>query len=114
MQTITNKNRPGLHYVTDGLFTGQAADTGVRFLWSSFGKEGYTGSAGSLLSDNGEDITGKFWDDRPYNNVLSWMTDRYDVEGSVSGDDNVSDFHAMMGVWRHRFVLYLYLHFAKK
>ena len=60
VQTITNKNRPGLHYVTDGPYLYRTGGGRLIMLWSSFGKEGYTEAL--AYSDNG-DITGKWTQD---------------------------------------------------
>ena len=60
VQTITNKNRPGLHYVTDGPYLYRTKSGRLIMLWSSFGKEGYTEAL--AYSDNG-DITGKWTQD---------------------------------------------------
>ena len=60
VQTITNNNRPGLHYVTDGPYLYRTGGGRLIMLWSSFGKEGYTEAL--AYSDNG-DITGKWTQD---------------------------------------------------
>lgn len=60
VQTITNKKRPGLHYVTDGPYLYRTKSGRLIMLWSSFGKEGYTEAL--AYSDDG-DITGKWEQD---------------------------------------------------
>lgn len=54
---ITNKKRPGLHYVTDGPYLYPMENGRLLMLWSSFGNEGYTQAI--AYSDNGE-ITGNW------------------------------------------------------
>lgn len=41
VRPITNKKRPGLHYVTDGPFMYRSSCGRLLMLWSSFGDEGY-------------------------------------------------------------------------
>lgn len=57
---ITNKKRPGLHYVTDGPYLYRTGLGRLLLLWSSFGNEGYTEAL--AYSDNG-DITGHWSQD---------------------------------------------------
>lgn len=60
VRTITNKKRPGLHYVTDGPFLFRDTKNNLMMLWSSFGVSGYTEAL--AYSDNG-DITGSWSQD---------------------------------------------------
>lgn len=60
VKPITNKKRPGLHYVTDGPYLYRTESGRLIMLWSSFGKEGYTEAL--AYSDNG-DITGTWTQD---------------------------------------------------
>lgn len=57
VKTITNKNRPGNHYVTDGPYLYRSEEGRLIMLWSSFGEEGYVEAL--AYSDNG-DINGKW------------------------------------------------------
>lgn len=60
VKTITNKHRPGNHYVTDGPFLYQTQNDKLVMLWSSFGEEGYTEA---LAYHEGNGIVGKWTQD---------------------------------------------------
>lgn len=60
VKPITNKKRPGTHYVTDGPFLYRTGGGRLILLWSSFGASGYTQAL--AYSDHG-DITGAWSQD---------------------------------------------------
>lgn len=60
VKSITNKKRPGNHFVTDGPFLYRTKNNRLIMLWSSFGTEGYTEA---LAYSENDSVTGKWKQD---------------------------------------------------